>query len=246
MLSIILKSFRKNPSLTTLHDVLMNQGSVNVCGLGESSAAFAVSTLLGESAGGPERSILALLPDVEGAETFRGDVEDILGSGSVKYFPERDTSFYEEADSHFEVRSQRVETLDHIERGWKGIIVAPISALHDPTTPPGLIELVSVEVKQGAQLVFDNFVRSMVAKGFKRQNSVTSAGEIAVRGGIVDIFPFGGNIPYRIEFWGDEIESIRTFSTSNQRSLNAVDGFRILPPMNLLRKRESTKPMKSG
>jgi len=218
-----------HPSLKSVYEAMRSERKVSVHGLGGSSAAFFSAALLGKDTNLVERSILVVLPDDEEAEVFRGDVEDILGIENVKYFPERDTSPYEHTDSHFEVRSQRIETLDLLERGWHGIVVASINAIHDPTTPPGLIKLVSFEVKKGERLVFDNFIRSLIEKGFRRRNKVISAGQIAVHGGIVDIFPFGGEVPYRIEFWGDGVESIRTFSVSSQRSIEQVDGFRIIP-----------------
>ncbi|MFC1650391.1 transcription-repair coupling factor [Candidatus Latescibacterota bacterium] len=177
-----------------------------------------------------ERSILVVLPDEEFADTFRYDVQDIIGSDLVKFFPERDTNPYEHVDSHVEIRSQRVETIELLDSGWNGIVVASVSAVHDPSTPPGMIQMTSFEVKSGAKIEFEEFIRSLVQKGFKRQNTVDSAGQIAVRGGIVDIFPFGCDVPYRVEFWGDEIESIRTFSTSTQRSLDSVSRFKIIPP----------------
>lgn len=230
MLNFILKSFKKHPSIALVEKALKHERNVTVHGLGGSSGAFFAAALLGGEHKSCERSVLAVFPEEEEAEAFRDDVEAILGSEKTRYFPARDTNPYEHADSHFEVRSQRVETLDMLERGWKGVVIAAIGALHDPTTPPGLIELISVEVKKGKKINFDNFVKNLIVKGFKRRNTVSSAGEVAVRGGIVDIFPFGGDIPYRIEFWGDEIESIRTFSTSSQRSLEEVGRFRIIPP----------------
>ncbi|HDY88008.1 MAG TPA: transcription-repair coupling factor, partial [bacterium] len=230
MLSKVLKSFIYHPSLQYVTEALYSKGAATVHGLSGSSSAFFASALLGKDALKPDRSILAILPDEEESEAFRGDVEDILGSESVISFPERDTSPYEHIDSHFEVRSQRMETLEFLERGWHGIVVSTISALHDPTTPPGLINLVSFEVNKGQRINFEDFIISLTGKGFSRKNSVTSPGQVAVRGGIVDIFPFGGEIPYRVEFLGDEVESIRTFSTSSQRSLECVDGFRIIPP----------------
>ncbi len=226
MLQTILKYFMHHPSLKTVEKALKSERKVSINGLGGSSSAFLAAALLDSN----ERSILTIFPDEKEAEVFRGDVEDILGIEKVKFFPERDTSPYEHVDSHFEVRSQRVETLDLLEHGWHGIIVASVGAVHDPTTPPGLVSLVSFEVKKGGKIVFDNFIRSLIEKGFKRRNKVLSAGQIAVHGGIVDIFPFGGDIPYRIEFWGDEVESIRTFSISSQRSLEKVEGFKIIPP----------------
>lgn len=199
-------------------------------GLGGSSSAFLASALLDDVSIRGKGSIIAVLPAEEEALAFHDDVEGVLGADRVLFFPERDTAPYEPVDSHFEVRSRRVETLDSIERGWKGLVVATVGALHDPSTPPGLINLVSLDVRKGGKVSFDEFVRSLTGRGFKRQNAVSAAGQIAVRGGIVDVFPFGGEIPYRIEFWGDEIESVRSFSTSSQRSLEHVDAVRIIPP----------------
>ena len=230
MLNSILTSFRTHPSLSAVFSHLGSNRSAAVHGLGGSSSAFLAAALLGDEPAHPGRCVLALLPAEEEALAFRDDVESILGSERVQYFPERDTAPYEPADSHFEVRSRRVETLDFLERGWRGIVVATAGAVHDPTTPPGFIELIRLDVRKGDRVVFQEFVRSLVGRGFKRQNTVTAAGQIAVRGGIVDLFPFGGEVPYRIEFWGDEIESIRTFSTSTQRSLETVDIVRIIPP----------------
>jgi len=198
--------------------------------LNGASAAFLSAALLGGDGGKRERRVLLVCPDEEAAESLRGDVETLVGREAVQYFPERDTDPYEPADSHVEVRSQRVETLDLLRRGWKGLIVATIGAVHDPTTPPHLIESTGITVRRGARLVFDEFVRDLIRKGFRRKNTVGSAGQIAVRGGIVDVYPFGGDIPYRVEFWGDEVESVRTFSTSTQRSLDGVESFRIIPP----------------
>lgn len=230
MLKTALDIFKTHPALVSLRTSLDRDRRAALHGLGGSSSAFLASTLLGEDIQAPIRSVLAILPGDEAAEAFRDDMESLLGIERVKYFPERDTGPYEPVDSHFEVRSQRVETLDRLERGWKGIIVAPVGAVHDPTTPPGLIELISLDVHKGQSLVFNEFVRSLAARGFKRQNTVAAAGQMAVRGGIVDIFPFGGEIPYRIEFWGDEVESIRTFSTSTQRSIEPVERVRVIPP----------------
>ncbi len=230
MLKLILTSFRRHPSLSALLSSLHTERHALVHGLGGSSSAFLASALLDSASHHGNRSILAVLPSEEEALAFHDDVEGVLGTERVLFFPERDIAPYEPVDSHFEVRSRRVEAIDSIERGWNGLVVATVGALHDPTAPPGLINLVSLDVRKGGRVSFDEFVRSLAGRGFKRQNAVSAAGQMAVRGGIVDVFPFGGEIPYRIEFWGDEIESIRSFSTSTQRSLENVDMIRIIPP----------------
>ncbi len=230
MLRTILDTFRHHSALPRLMDALDRTRSASVHGLGGSSDAFLAAALLGPEPDTPLRRVLVVCPDDESSSLFRDDILAVLGSERVAFFPERDTEPYEQADSHFEVRSQRMETLDRLARSWMGIVVASAGALHDPTTPPGLVELTATGVRTGDAPGFDEFVRFLVEAGFKRTAAVSTAGEISVRGGIVDVYPFGGDPPYRVEFWGDAIESIRVFSTSTQRSLETVESFRIIPP----------------
>ena len=230
MLLSVLTLLKNNPSFHVLLERLLQSGRVSLHGLGGSSSSFLAAALLPESPYPMGKQVLVVLPAEEEAEIFRDDMESIIGAERVRFFPERDTHPYEHHDSHFEVRCQRVETLDALEQGWAGVVVSSVGAIHDPTAPPGLVPLVSYNVRKGGRVVFDDFVRSMVSKGFKRVATVSEAGQVAVRGGIVDIFPFGGELPYRVEFWGDEIESIRIFSPSTQRSLEETAGFRIIPP----------------
>ena len=215
MLNEILKKFKLHPGFKTVEELISINNKASVCGLDGSAGALFTAVILKKTY--IDRVILSVFSDVEEAESFRSDMEQLIGTDLVKYFPPRDTEPYEKIDSHFEVRSQRVETLDLLERGWKGVLVTTVGAVHDPATPPGLIPLVSFEIYKGQNIPFGDFVHSLSEKGFSRKNTVTSPGQIAVRGGIIDIYPFGGEIPYRIEFWGDEVESIRSFSTSTQR-----------------------------
>jgi transcription-repair coupling factor (superfamily II helicase) len=230
MLTSILNTFRHHPAVQRVSDTLDRDRRVPVHGLGGSSDAFLAAVLVGDTVDAPERRVLVVCPDDESATTFRDDASAILGPERVSHFPERDTEPYERTDSHFEVRSQRIETLDRLSRGWKGVIVTSAAAVLDPTTPPGLVELAAAEVTVGDDLEFNAFLRSLIAAGFKRTAAVSAAGEISVRGGIIDIFPFGGDLPYRVEFWGDAVESIRTFSTATQRSIDTVERFLIIPP----------------
>ncbi len=230
MINSLYRSFLAHEAIETILRSRSDGSTQHVSGLGGSSPAFLARALL---EGVDERSssrILAVFPDEEEAGEFRDDMESVIGEERVSFFPERDTHPYEHADSHFEVRSQRVETLTRLENGWRGIVVSSAGAVNDAATPPGLLDMATLDIHTESVVDFDGFVRSLSAKGFRRQNAVSAAGEMAVRGGIVDVYPFAGDIPCRIEFWGDHIESIRTFSTSTQRSLEAVDSFRIIPP----------------
>jgi transcription-repair coupling factor (superfamily II helicase) len=126
MVSTVLTSFKNHHSLVLAFQQLCSEREVTVCGLEGSSSAFFAATFMEMDKENSRHPLLAVFPDEEEAEAFRGDIEELLGSEKVAYFPERDTSPYEHADSHFEVRSQRVETLDLLENGWHGIVVATV------------------------------------------------------------------------------------------------------------------------
>ena len=110
MLDSILKSFRKHPSFVSAGDGLERERSVVVHGLRGSSGAFFAAALLSDECTSPKRSIVVIFPHEDDAEVFRTDIEAILGTGRITSFPERDANPYEHDDSHFEVRSGRVES----------------------------------------------------------------------------------------------------------------------------------------
>ena len=110
MLDTILKSFKNHQSLLFLEKALQRKRQASVHGLGGASGAFLAAVLLSHNSESTQNSVLAVFPSSEEAEICRDDIEAIIGPEKVKYFPERDTNPYEHADSHFEVRCQRVET----------------------------------------------------------------------------------------------------------------------------------------
>ncbi len=112
MLEHILTSFSHHPSLSALLSSLKTGRCAVIHGLGGSSSAFLASALLDDVSIRGKGSIIAVLPAEEEALAFHDDVEGVLGADRVLFFPERDTAPYEPVDSHFEVRSRRVETLD--------------------------------------------------------------------------------------------------------------------------------------
>ncbi|MYK40896.1 MAG: transcription-repair coupling factor, partial [Gemmatimonadetes bacterium] len=130
--------------------------------------------------------------------------------------------------------SLRVAAAARLMRGEPAIVVAPASALLDPLIPPHALELGTEVLKVGEERDLDGLCSHWVACGFDRVAAIDGIGQFSLRGGILDIYPFGVEHPYRCEFFGDEIESIRCFDVSTQRSLSTCEEAWVLPAREVL------------
>ncbi|MEN6511309.1 MAG: transcription-repair coupling factor [Chloroherpetonaceae bacterium] len=112
-----------------------------------------------------------------------------------------------------------VQGLETFSSSDKAIMIATPEELTTPLPNKLRVEDSRISIAKGQKLNFDKFVQELLLNGFSRTDFVASEGDIALRGGIIDIFPFGKNNPLRLEFFGDEIESIREFEIISQRSI---------------------------
>ncbi|HCR19080.1 MAG TPA: hypothetical protein DIU35_16500, partial [Candidatus Latescibacteria bacterium] len=108
-------------------------------------------------------------------------------------------------------------------------MVSPVEALMSFTIPPDLFEMSVQELKVGEEASLDTLIDHLVDIGYERVQQVTGMGQLSVRGGILDVCSFGNDHPLRVEFFGDEIDSIRGFDLGTQRSVEMLDSARILP-----------------
>lgn len=113
-----------------------------------------------------------------------------------------------------------VQGLESFVQSNQSILIATPEELSTPLPNNFQVEDSRISIKKGQILNFDQFVQELLLNGFTRTDFVSSVGDIAIRGGIIDIFPFGKDNPLRLEFFGDEIESIREFDMISQRSIN--------------------------
>ncbi|MDX1576856.1 MAG: transcription-repair coupling factor [Gemmatimonadota bacterium] len=153
-----------------------------------------------------------------------------LGSGTARCYPQRETLPYEDADPHVEITAQRVDALGTLLRGRPGPLV---------TTHRALVERLPLPVRSGETLALEvavdethplaELAERFEAMSFERTGTVREVGDFAVRGGLIDVFPFGHSAPLRIELWGDEVASIRRFDALTQRSTESLDRVEILP-----------------
>ncbi|MCI0530981.1 MAG: transcription-repair coupling factor, partial [candidate division Zixibacteria bacterium] len=164
------------------------------------------------------------------AENTKNDLAVFLGEDQVKLFPGWEINPLEAEAPEPEVISERLECLNWLMHQNKGIVVIPMQAIFQPTLSPSGLKENLLEIKVGQELELASLLQKLEKLGFNRTPWVEEVANYSNRGGIVDIFAYSFESPVRIEFFGDRIESIRTFSVLSQRSQSKLNSVIIPPP----------------
>ena len=204
--------------------------AIPIRGLPGSLTAF-VAAFIEEVAPGP---VVMVCATEDRAEALRDDLERLTDADRVGYFPSWDVSPYEGRSPHLDVVGLRMEALDQLRRGEGGAVLAPVAALMGHTLSPDLFALSVQEIRVGQVASPDVLADHMVEIGYERVATVEGLGQFSVRGGIVDLCSFGSAHPVRMEFWGDEVTSIRAFDLGTQRSVEEMAVGRVLPCRELV------------
>ncbi|GAA3200506.1 transcription-repair coupling factor [Actinocorallia longicatena] len=187
-------------------------------------------------------TILAITATGREAEDLTSALTSLLDPGSVAHFPAWETLPHEKLSPRSDTVGQRLAVLRRLKHPEPGdsasgalkVVVTPVRAVLQPIVS-GLGDLEPVRLRQGDDVELDEVVGRLVEAGYDRVDLVEKRGEIAVRGGILDVFPAGEQHPLRVEFWGDQVEEIRYFKAADQRSLEvAQDGLWAPPCRELL------------
>jgi transcription-repair coupling factor (superfamily II helicase) len=221
-----LEKLDKIPGFRRLLEQLKEEKrSLNIGGLFGSSRALLASWLHLKTG----RTVLFITPDTESSEKANDDFLSYLEPDRVSLFPSWEVQPYEIRAPHAENVGDRLKTLHDLLRGRKMVISAPAQAILEPTIERTKLERIAIELAEKQTIDPENLKMRLVEMGFNRQPVVEQLGDFAVRGGILVIFPATMAEPLRIEFFGNEIESIRTFSVLTQRSLGRQKQAKILP-----------------
>lgn len=152
-----------------------------------------------------------------------------LSSQNVCLFPDWETLPYDTFSPHQEIISSRLSALFHLQNAKKGIFLLPISTLMQRLCPPQYLQHNVLLIKKGDRLVIDKIRLQLEAAGYRAVEQVLEHGEYAVRGALLDLFPMGSAVPFRLDFFDDEIDSIRTFDVDTQRTLDEIHSINLLP-----------------
>ncbi|MDF2833452.1 transcription-repair coupling factor [Chryseobacterium indoltheticum] len=195
---------------------------------GSSASVFAAELFLTH-----KKTVLFLVDDKEEALYINSEMEDLLGKESVLYFPATHMEPYQVEKTQNANLVLRTEVLNKInsEKSTK-VIVAYIGALSEKVLKKEDFKAISHHIKTGDQLDFDFVDELLNHYQFNQTDFVSEPGEFSVRGGIVDVFSYSNEKPYRITFFGNEVENIKTFDIETQLSVDKVEGFQLVSNMN--------------
>ncbi len=227
MREIIVEKIKKDIELLNNLIEKINQGStqINVSGLHGSARSFLVSWLA-KRLNGP---LMVVCPEEKVAVAFAKNLSLLLGEESVFHYPSLDFLTIDMFALQKEEELIRLEALANMQVNNKIVIVASMAALAQKIMPVDQFNQYLQIISVGDTLSRDEFCARLVSQGYKRESLVEEKGEFSVRGNIIDIFPPAEKNPLRLEMFGDDIESIRTFDSSSQRSIGTSSAFVVSP-----------------
>lgn len=172
-----------------------------------------------------------ILNDKEEAAYFHNDLENLTGALDICFFPDsfkKTGSFNELNSSHIMLRTEALTKFSKKETHKKVLVTYP-EALFEKVVNPDTLSGNIISIKVGEILKVDDLLQQFVGLGFKKEDFVYEPGQFAIRGGILDIYSFGNEHPYRVELFGDEVDSIRIFDPETQLSERKLLQVSILP-----------------
>ncbi|MCB0548538.1 MAG: transcription-repair coupling factor [Phaeodactylibacter sp.] len=180
------------------------------------------------------QSHLLIANDKEEAAYIQNNLSNLLEKKSIRFFPDsfKRPMHFEELNNNNAL--QRTETINRIVNSPSSgeIIVTYPEALFEKVVAPDILNQRRIDIVGGEELEVDFLIEVLVEYGFSREDFVYEPGQFSIRGGIVDIFSFGNEYPYRIELFDEEVESIRTFNPTTQLSVQKIARVSIIPNIN--------------
>ncbi|PRX57311.1 transcription-repair coupling factor [Flagellimonas meridianipacifica] len=225
-LSSISNRFEESPQVRKLGEAISHSQNISLEGLTGSALSFTLASIFKSA----ETPFLLLLNDKEEAAYYLNDLELLVGEQDVLFYPGSYRRPYQIEETDNANVLLRAEVLNRINSRKKpAIIVTYPDALFEKVVTRKQLDKNTLKVKLKDTLSLDFLNEVLFEYQFKRVDFVTEPGEFSVRGGIVDVFSFSHEEPYRIEFFGDEVDSIRTFDVETQLSTEKVKRITIIP-----------------
>jgi transcription-repair coupling factor (superfamily II helicase) len=178
------------------------------------------------------RTALVIAPDEMEGTRLTEDLTTFFGGG-VYFYPARDFTLRPVEGTSHEYEHERLKVLGHMARGDYRVVVACPDAAMQLTMPKSIYLERSLELRRGEELPPDKAVRALVGAGYSRSPQVDGPGQFSLRGGILDFFPPDCDEPVRLEFWGDEIDSIGLFDPDTQRRTASLESALITPAVEV-------------
>ncbi|HET9043173.1 MAG TPA: transcription-repair coupling factor, partial [Burkholderiales bacterium] len=175
------------------------------------------------------RPVVAVCGSALDAQRLREEIPWFAPDLRVSLFPDWETLPYDTFSPHQDLVSERLETLHHITSGDCDIAIVPATTALYRLPPPAYLAGYTFFIKQGTRLDAAQLRAQFTTAGYSHVTQVVAPGEYCVRGGLIDLFPMGSALPYRIDLADEQVESLRTFDVDTQRTVYKVAESRLLP-----------------
>ncbi|MBE5212304.1 transcription-repair coupling factor [Pectobacterium quasiaquaticum] len=172
--------------------------------------------------------VVLIAPDMQNALRLRDEIQQFTDQ-HVTTLPDWETLPYDSFSPHQEIISTRLSTLYQLPNMTRGVLILPVNTLMQRVCPHSFLHGHALVLKKGQRLSRDKLRSQLEQAGYRSVDQVMEHGEYATRGALLDLFPMGSEEPYRIDFFDDEIDSLRLFDVDTQRTLNEVQYINLLP-----------------
>lgn len=210
------------PTLPTENDNLLIWDDLSGAAVALSVANLAITA---------KKPIVVFTPDVQTAEKYINELKFFLKHSDtpIYFFPDRETLPYDHFSPHEDLTSERLHILSLLPTLTHGIVITAIPTVMHRMPPFAFIQAHQFRWKNKDHIDITALQRALTEAGYRHVEQVISHGEFAVRGAIIDIFPMGSELPYRVELFDNEIETIRTFDVDTQKSIEKIEEIQLLP-----------------
>ena len=187
------------------------------------------SWMLAELARASKRTLIVLCADPLSAQRLTEEINVLSPDLRVRRLPDWETLPYDGFSPHEDLISERLRTLHALMHDDVDLLTVPVTTALYRLAPPAFMAAYTFSFRQGDTLDEEGLRRQLTLANYNHVTQVTAPGEFSIRGGLIDLFPMGSALPYRIDLFDDEIESIRSFDVDTQRSLYPVKNVQLLP-----------------
>ena len=222
----LISQYAEHPSVCRLADVIQQTKHIHLEHVHGSSASFITAATFSKL----NQPLLMVLPDREEAAYYFNDLENLMGTGKVLFFPASYRKPFKLNGHDTSAIQMRAEVLSYINKHRDNfLVVSYAEAIAENVVTKNVLEQSTIEARVGESLSIDFINEFLTENNFQRTDFVFEPGQYAIRGGIVDVYSFAYELPYRLEFDGNNIQSIRSFDPVTQLSDKNLQFVTIIP-----------------
>jgi transcription-repair coupling factor (superfamily II helicase) len=190
--------------------------------------------------------VLYIAKDISHYDEVKKALKFFNTSLNILDFSSWEVLAFDHFSPHPDIVSSRLETLSKLPSLKSGIVITTLETLSQRLCPKNYIETYGLHLKTNQHLEIESFSENLIKIGYRRVTTVMEQGEFCIKGALIDLYPMGTNNPYRIDLFDNEIDSIRSFDTSSQRSIEIVKEIKLLPAREFATDSESIATFKDN